>query len=840
MRFHFNRRGVHAILYGVARMRTPRALMDPCSVMYIPFFTSAQFLRAVAPARGNVLRNASRSSCVYDNPSVRRHNIPIAVLTLVAGLAASPASASEFLIDPMWIAGGTGSAVGKYGVPESVAIDSLGQIAVTDKGRMMLHIYAAEDGRPLFDVGGLGSTLGEFNRPNGIAVDRTGNILIVEQLNRRVQIFDRNYRPIGSFGQYGGADGDFQKPMGIAIDGAGSIYITDEAREDVQVFDSAGRYGWSFDAAPRLQKVESIEVDPDHRRIFVCDEGRSRVNVYDWDGHFLSWFGGPGTAPGLFGNAPNAIRIDGRGRIYVNDQGNSRINVYRANTEFLASFQCTGKAMVSADGEALSEPHNLFLVADQGNDRLLAFDLGELQCRLGRLEIANWAAIGTLQVAENGTPLDPQNGLVWGKEPYVEFEAQGPAGTTLAPQIALVHVTSSRDRRGLCLPMLESAPGSGRYRGRLALGDRSDEGTGRLATFEDDGLRAHVAGETSSIELRVARYEPPQIEALHAGLGRDGRVFVDTPTFTWSYTQPFGLRPLTAVELRLVRSDATVIWASGTLSWTQTTFTYNGPPLPPAEPLQLQLRMQTGGLWSKWETAPLQRNGSPAAAQVVSPRDGTAVHTWPVKLEAVLGADPEGDPLHAFIEMWVPRGPLVRTHELPVLDDTLTFEPRTIGLSRQSQLHWRVLVSDGHETTAGPWWQFTRHDGDDPPGPDPDRTLDASQGADPGLAGRDLEAPEHDSDPSGTWVDLARSRGRLPVPLHAGLRLLLALPGESATVEIYDVRGRRLAQAALPADGTWTWSGRDARGSRIAPGVYWLRVTGSDRRQHHKVVWVGR
>lgn len=768
----------------------------------------------------------------------RRDVVQLAAFVVVAALLATPATGSEFLLDPLWIAGGTGSAVGKYGVPESVAIDSLGQIAVTDKGRMMVHVYAADDGRPLFDVGGLGSALGEFNRPNGIAVDRAGNILVVEQLNRRVQILDRDYRPVGSFGKYGGGDGDFQKPMGIAIDGAGAIYVTDEAREDVQVFDADGHYGWSFDADPRLQRVESIEVDPEHQRIFVCDEGRSRVNVYDWNGHFLSWFGGPGSDPGLFGNAPNAIRIDGRGRIYVNDQGNSRINVYRADTRFLASFQCTGRPMESADGMALSERHDLLLIADQGNDRLLAFDLGEIQCRLGRIEIANWASLGTLQAQQNGGLLDPQSGLVWGAEPFVEFEAPGPPGTSLAPLIALVHVTSGRDRRGICLPMIETAPGSGRYRGRLVLGEHSDEGTARLATFEDDELRAHVAGEASTMRLRVARYEPPLIETLHAGFGREGRVFVDTPTFSWSYTQPFGVRTPTAIEMRIARADATEMWASGPVPCSGTTVTYDGPALPPLEPLQLQLRMQTGRLWSPWAAAPLQRNAPPAGAQVVSPRSGTAVHTWPLELRAVLGPDPEGDPVHALIEMWVPRGPIVRTHELPVLDDTLSFEPRAMGLTRPAQLHWRVVVSDGHDTATSPWWVVGPDEGNDPSDPRHERTVDARWGDDP-AQGRAANGTEPTSQTPGDGLDLAHGGARRPIAAHVGLRMRLVPPGTPARVEIYDVRGRRLVREGLAADGTWTWTGRDARGSRIAPGVYWMRVGVGDRRLHHKIVWMG-
>jgi len=304
-------------------------------------------------------------------------------MTIAALLtSAMTGQAQDITVQPLWTTGGTGRGTGEFGTPESVAIDSLGHVVVTDKGRMMLHVYDAKNGRPLFDVGELGSGPGQFDRPNGIAVDARGRILVVEQRNSRVQVLDREYKPAGAFGHGGGGDGAFTKAMGIALDPAGRIYITDEARRDVQVFDAGGAYLWSFDRKPRLTKVESIEIDAPRQRIFVCDEGRSRVNVYDLQGRFQNSFGKKGTGPGEFGNDPNAIRVDGDGRIYVNDQGNERLNVYGPGLEFLAAIRNADGGFDSADGVALSEPHNLLVVCDQGHNRVVAFDLRAIQKEL--------------------------------------------------------------------------------------------------------------------------------------------------------------------------------------------------------------------------------------------------------------------------------------------------------------------------------------------------------------------------------------------------------------------------------------------------------------------------
>jgi hypothetical protein len=67
-------------------------------------------------------------------------------------------------------------------------------------------------------------------------------------------------------------------------------------------------------------------------------------------------------------------------------------------------------------------------------------------------------------------------------------------------------------------------------------------------------------------------------------------------------------------------------------------------------------------------------------------------------------------------------------------------------------------------------------------------------------------------------------------PSAGPMRLRLALPrGGPVRLEVFGVNGRREATVVdrWLAAGTHPleWSGRDARGRRVAPGVYLLRVT---------------
>ena len=834
-----------------------------------------------------------------------------AALGAALACAGAPALASaEFTLVPLWTAGGTGSSPGEFGIPESVAIDSLGQVVVTDKGRMMLHVYDAATGRALFDVGSQGSTLGKFDRPNGIAVDRQGRILVVEQVNRRVQILDRDYQPIGSFRN------GFQKPMGIGIHADGSIYVTDEARADVQVFDAEGQHLWTFGDDPRLARVESIELDGGRQRIFVCDESKSRVNVYDALGTFTGSFGSQGSGPGLFGNDPNAVRLDGRGRIYINDQGNSRINVYDTETRFVASFRNTGRSMESADGMALSEKHNLILVADQGNDRVIAFDLGEVQCRLAVVEAGkSHVTLAGLQVGMQGEIVDPGAGPVWADVP-LEFTATIAQGGLQPGGFGILHVKSQRDPRGVCVRMPESAIGSGVYAASLELAGASDELSGRLATFADDVLTVHFAGATEVLSIPVARWGPPRATSVQGGLGADGRLLTDTPTFAWTFEEDSGRRSQSAFEMRIEETDGSLLWQSGIVASSTHDFEYDGPPFPTGVALRLRLRVAAGRAWSDWATVPLRRNVPPSGAVAVSPGDGTRVGHWPLDLRAAVPADPDGDPVRARLEILIPQGPDTWTHTLPLLDDMLEFRPRAIGLEENAELRWRVVVSDGFEAVPSPWWKAYRNDVEEPPGPpgpiaprtpmvferSPIFRWEAAQDPDPGTVleyavewspdstfenAREMRAGsqchvawEGEPPPAPFWwrvratdptghvarsatiavgasgrdrqppdevanaVEPARDEPtaileRLPSPIRRGLRLRLATAGVPASIEVFDVRGRRLVYEPLGNDGTWAWEGADRHGRRIAPGIYWMRVRGATGIRHHKIVWGG-
>jgi flagellar hook assembly protein FlgD len=72
-------------------------------------------------------------------------------------------------------------------------------------------------------------------------------------------------------------------------------------------------------------------------------------------------------------------------------------------------------------------------------------------------------------------------------------------------------------------------------------------------------------------------------------------------------------------------------------------------------------------------------------------------------------------------------------------------------------------------------------------------------------------------------------RGPFPNPFASGARLEFDLPHAGATeLRVFDVTGRevrRLIRGDLDAGRHLaTWDGKDARGVRVASGVYWFRL----------------
>jgi hypothetical protein len=81
-----------------------------------------------------------------------------------------------------------------------------------------------------------GTDNGQFDVPIGVAVDSSGNVYVSDWLNSRIQKFDSSGNFITKWGSQGKDNGQFYNPQGIAVDLSGNVYVADTLNTRIQVF----------------------------------------------------------------------------------------------------------------------------------------------------------------------------------------------------------------------------------------------------------------------------------------------------------------------------------------------------------------------------------------------------------------------------------------------------------------------------------------------------------------------------------------------------------------------------------------------------------------------------
>lgn len=283
---------------------------------------------------------------------------------------------------------------------EDVELDSLAVwpgettgplLFITGKKSDSIHLANAVTGELLGTVGSNGLGPGDLRRPNGIAV--LDNLLfVVERDNRRIQVFSLpDFETVAIIGR-----GLLHRPYGIAACRIGEgieMFVTD----DYQATDDNGE-GRALDRRVKhfrmvlghddvsttlvrsfgdtsgpgiLTAVESVEVDPERRLVFLCDEFAKEIKVYDFDGSFT----GRVIGSGIIENDPEGIvffTMGDRPLLLLSDQGirATLFRIFDTETGQQAAEFVGSRKTANTDGIALDLtpqpgfPRGLFYAVD--------------------------------------------------------------------------------------------------------------------------------------------------------------------------------------------------------------------------------------------------------------------------------------------------------------------------------------------------------------------------------------------------------------------------------------------------------------------------------------------
>jgi sugar lactone lactonase YvrE len=257
--------------------------------------------------------------------------------------------------------------------PESIAIDSAGDLFITDSANYRVREVSASTGLISTVAGtgvagyngdGISPTTAELNFPDRIAVDANGDLFIADSDNFRVREVNATTHLIATVAGTGirGYNGDgiaatsaeLGNVTGIAIDAAGDLFISDkqnnrvlEVNAETGLISSVAGTGTRGDngngiaaTAAELSRPENVAVDADGD-LFIADSGNNQIREVNATtglistvvGTGISGFNGDGLTNTLTQIAdPWSVAVDSAGNLFVADTGNNRIREITSGT----------------------------------------------------------------------------------------------------------------------------------------------------------------------------------------------------------------------------------------------------------------------------------------------------------------------------------------------------------------------------------------------------------------------------------------------------------------------------------------------------------------------------
>jgi DNA-binding beta-propeller fold protein YncE len=173
--------------------------------------------------------------------------------------------------------------------PGGIAIDTENRLLyVVDTQSDVVDVFDADSLKLLRKIGvpGKKHTLtdpGTFSLPTHVAVDSEGNVYVTDTLNARVEIFDADGNFISQFGKRGDGPGHLERPKGIAVDCDGHVWVVDAGQDRVKVFTREGQlliyFGENGNYPGQFADAYGIAIDK-FNRVITSEQFPGRLQVF--------------------------------------------------------------------------------------------------------------------------------------------------------------------------------------------------------------------------------------------------------------------------------------------------------------------------------------------------------------------------------------------------------------------------------------------------------------------------------------------------------------------------------------------------------------------------------
>ena len=247
-----------------------------------------------------------------------------------------------------------------------------------------------------------GGQQGQIKTPRGMAVDSKGQLYVSDTGNSRVQIFNADGTYANMFGEDGSKEGKFSDPAGITVNLKGVIYVADTGNKRVQAFSSDGFF--LFSVGPvigdiNLQKPVGVRTD-NFRNLYILDAALKKVIVTDANGKFLRIWDDSGNL-----QDPVSIDYDGRTYFYILDRGAYSVKIFDDQGKYISSFFTKGPGERELmDPRYMDIADNKAYISDYATGKILVFALSYIPEEPFSLTYAADATKAVVSWQANKTP----------------------------------------------------------------------------------------------------------------------------------------------------------------------------------------------------------------------------------------------------------------------------------------------------------------------------------------------------------------------------------------------------------------------------------------------------
>jgi DNA-binding beta-propeller fold protein YncE len=226
-----------------------------------------------------------------------------------------------------------GEKSGEFRFPHDIVVDSKGNVYVADSQNGRIQKFN-DKYKFLKAWGSKGPGDGQFDGAMFMTIDSSDRIYVGDAFNQRIQIFDTEGNLLETIGGkvtmlIAMEDGNFATISGLAVDSSGNLYVSDDLNRRIQKFDRQGNFveKWTKGASGNFELPGQIAIDS-YGNVFFLEKRQNKVYALDSSGKYLCDWGSEGTADGQF-KTPFGIALGNNESLYIVELSGNRVQKFK-------------------------------------------------------------------------------------------------------------------------------------------------------------------------------------------------------------------------------------------------------------------------------------------------------------------------------------------------------------------------------------------------------------------------------------------------------------------------------------------------------------------------------